>query len=203
METQDLINYRLISDPNKLTLFLPIKMAKAVEYIEESHLRAIHDDLATAKEFVLYFLSFLSITLFDESVTEVNLSTKILKKLLYPVNYLKVIQACESGTPEKGPFIERGKSYSSGIRSKVHKLTATYSKCRSFEYILKNELVKKVYLRNRTSSLEKEMGNPIVQNLLQFYSNPNFELPDKNYLIQRGRERVNEGFRTKKGKLLL
>src|SRR5688500_15619113 len=99
METPDnLLENALKLIPGKIEILVPKKLPKALDHVDSKLLAAIHPDPATAKEFALYFMSFISKTLFRGRDKRVRLNALKLVNLLAPVMYTKVIAACLAGT---------------------------------------------------------------------------------------------------------
>lgn len=202
MKIEDLIQHRLMKDTDNLYIWLPAKMPKALNHLDKTLIADVHPDEATAKEFILYFLSFLSKTLFDGNPKEVSLHSGMLTELLAPVDYIKTINACLIGTPEKGPFIERDDNFVPGYHSKTFKFAPPYADCRAIKYRIKTESVKKAFVRNLSNTIDANKDNVIIQNLLQVY--PKLEIPTKAFLLKEGKlKAADPEFRTKTGKNLV
>lgn len=188
------------------------KTHKSIDFIPEHLLTKIHSDIKVAKELCLYFLSFITETMYETD----NEETFTMGKNLLASNlawylrsprretkdttiYQNIINALKAGTPDKGAFIIVGDSYMPGEFSRRYNLTTTY-KCGIQSYTLKTKFVKDIVTRNTREKLIKAYTSPIAVNLIRLYDY--LDLPTKEELLEKGKQLSKEGYTTKKGKIL-
>jgi hypothetical protein len=201
-ETKNILLNSLKVDLEKPSVLIPSKLKSAVKLIDKQTLKEIHKDSKTAREFILYFCSFIYPKTNDvqEDTKGCPLSSKLLAKLLAPAPYLKIVEACLKGTPLKGPFVKR-ENYRAGHHSYLYSIAPCYEKSFLMKHTFKSETVKKAFVRNILNQFKSRLDNPIITNLLAVYSN--LELPEPLVVLNGGIKKSKEpDYRTNKGKKL-
>lgn len=189
--------------PNVNSILIPKKAEYNLrKYVSKDLLRAVDPNVDIAVEKCLVFLSNLASTYYTNSKWKA-LNAMILheqsKNSDNTYIYTKIINVLTIGT-STGAFIEVDKSYQIGTQSKKFRLTQTYLKARLVEYIIKDAGI----IHNRNKIYYKQfceaLAHPICSNLIRIY--PKIDLPTSEELLIIGKELVNQGRTTKKGKIL-
>lgn len=198
--TERILQTALKMSLKKATIRIPSKLESAVQYIDDQTLELIHSDRSVAREVILYFCSFIN-SFNNEHELGKPLYSKCLAKLLSPIAYKRVVDACLQGTPQKGPIVQRA-NYQAGSHSYLYSFTSCYSKCPRVKYTFKTAILKRIYLRNNLKRIELLKDNPIIKNLLAVY--PHVGMPSKMTLKACGIAKSKDpNYRTKTGKKLI
>ena len=189
--------------PNVNSILIPKKAQYNLsKYVSKALLKEIDPNVDIAVEKCLVFLANLASTYYTDSKWKA-LNATILHDQSKNANntyiYTKIIDVLTTGT-STGAFIEVDKSYQIGAQSKKFRLTQTYLKAGLVEYIIKDAGI----IQNRNKIYYKQfceaLAHPICSNLIRMY--PKIDLPTSEELLIIGKQLVNEGRTTKKGKIL-
>lgn len=189
--------------PNVNSILIPKKAQYNLrKYVSKALLKEIDPNVDIAVEKCLVFLSNLASTYYTNSKWKA-LNAVILHQQSQNADntfvYTKIIYVLTTGT-STGAFIVVDKSYQVGFESKKFRLTQTYLKAGLVEYIIKDAGI----IQNRNKIYYKQfceaMAHPICSNLIRMY--PKIDLPTSKELLIIGKQLVDDGRRTKKGKIL-
>lgn len=189
--------------PNVNSILIPKKAQYNLsKYVSKALLKEIDPNVDIAVEKCLVFLSNLASTYYTDSKWKA-LNATILHDQSKNANntyiYTKIIDVLTTGT-STGAFIEVDKSYQIGSESKKFRLTQTYLKVGLVEYIIKDAGIIRTRNKMYYQQLCEALTNPICSNLIAMY--PKIDLPTNEELLAMGKQLVNEGRTTKKGKIL-
>lgn len=184
--------------------YVPSKVQRVLDkYISTKELKKIDDDVETAKEYCLLFLSMFAKAYYFEYkdswtyMSKYNCARRIFgndgstarKKL----NIL--IDVLATGSKDKGGIIEINKEVDFSFVKRLsneYRLTECYRNKGFVKYELKTKKAINVCQKNYYSHLSNIMDNDIVKNLFQFYSR--ITLPTEEQIIKRAKELVKESY---------
>ena len=189
--------------PNVNSILIPRKAQYNLrKYVSKALLKEIDPNVDIAVEKCLVFLSNLASTYYTNSKWKALNATILHDQSKNADNtyiYTKIIDVLTTGT-STGAFIEVNKSYQKSFESKKFRLTQTYLKAGLVEYIIKDAGI----IQNRNKIYYKQfceaLAHPICSNLIRMY--PKIDLPTSKELLIIGKQLVDDGRRTKKGKIL-
>lgn len=189
--------------PNVNSILIPKKAEYNLKkYVSKDLLRAVDNNLDIAVEKCLVFLSNLASTYYTDSKWKPLNAILLHEQSKNTDNtfiYTKIIDVLTTGT-STGAFIEVDKSYQVGFESKKFRLTDTYLKAGLIEYFITDTGIIRTRNKMYYKQLCQAMTNPICANLIAMY--PKIDLPTSTELLAVGKQLVNEGRTTKKGKIL-
>lgn len=193
---------------------VPAKTVRALrEHVSHLALYTIHQDLDTAIELCLIFLSNLTGTYFKMKDTNdsyykqgwKNLLSTELDKQLGDENKTDrirqaIVNVLTTGTVKQGAIIECDNKYMPGVYSKGYRLGPSYLAKGVITYELKTKVAQKLRKGHYLKQISKLIENPIGRNLLQAYYL--IELPTKEKIEQEAKRLIKEKY-TKKGYQLI
>jgi hypothetical protein len=189
--------------PNVNSILIPKKAEYNLKkYVSKPLLKTIDDNVDIAVEKCLVFLSNLASTYYTDSKWK-PLNAMLLHQQSKNTDntfiYKKIIDVLTTGT-STGAFILVDNSYQTGVQSKKFRLTETYLKAGLIEYIIKDSGIIRTRNKIYYQQLCQAMTSPICANLIAMY--PKIDLPTSEELLAIGKELVDKGCTTKKGKIL-
>lgn len=203
-------SYKIESILNKdiNEIIVPTKTEAKIKYMSKQDLQSIHKNIEVSGDFIMLMLSFFSSTYAlskgDRKTEAQSLGYKTLNsKVLNSVfkvgkvsTYKKILDLLI-----KHKILEKGRSYSSGLRSNEYRLTKTYFGKGTTKYVIKSKTVRMKNLKNSENNLEKVLNCPIANNELLNNYLLNFPTDEqaKEHLIKLSKE----GKKNKKGKNII
>lgn len=189
-------NYNLVV-PNKVYKFLE-------EHIGNDYKR-IHKDKETALDLCMMFLDLFSNTYYNVMFEGwLTLKSTYLRERVQhtATTYKDIIDSLTKPMGlKKKPLLEVRHSYSVGNYSKMYRLSEDF-RCKGVQrYVVKSERARRVLENFRRRTLKRRVVNEIVVNQINLYSK--LELPTEEHLFEVAKQRVKEGYRNSKGKLLV
>lgn len=203
IDTNIYTNYPLLRNHN-YTIYIPNKVERIIDRVIPTKLRkAIHPDVAVAKEFCLLFLSKLNSTYFDVKDGGdgwKNLNSKYLRQYFStaPSTYKRIIEALEF-EHNMGSILICDYKSEIGKKSYSFRLGDDYIANGLKPYLLASNEARILYNNDRIRMLKKATDNPICKNLLEFYKY--IQLPTLEEIETEARRLINLGY-TKKSKVL-
>ncbi len=193
-------------------IYVPNKLIRILDrYVSVKELSKIDNDIDTAKEFCLMFLSLFSKSYYLQNTNNgwLYMSKYYMCRYIFGTDSQtakkklnKIIEIMINGTSEKGAIIEINKECEFSFVKRLaneYRLTDRYID-KGFK---KYELKTKKAIANRQKSyyahLSNICDNTVVKNLFKAYSM--IELPSEGQIIQRAKELIKTGY-SKHGKVL-